>query len=128
MASLFGDMGTSMGLPTDAAAKMSMSLTGLAGDLASFKNLSLDEVQTALAGVFTGETESLKRLGIVMTETNLDAYALANGFGKTTNEMTQAEKVQLRYAYIMEMTKNAQGDYARTADGTANSIRTFQES
>ncbi|WP_090305295.1 peptidoglycan DD-metalloendopeptidase family protein [Eubacterium aggregans] len=126
MASLFGDMATSMGLPQDAAADMSVSMSGLAGDLSSFKNIPVDQAMTALNGVFTGETESLKQVGVVMTQTNLDAYALANGFGKTTDEMTQSEQVQLRYAYVMNATKNAQGDYARTADGTANSLRTFQ--
>ena len=123
---LFGDMATSMGLSQSTAADMSMSLAGLAGDLASFKNIGIDQAMTALSSVFTGETESLKQLGIVMTQTNLDAFALANGFGKTTSEMSQAEQVQLRYAYVMAMTTNAQGDYARTADGTANSMRTFQ--
>lgn len=83
---------------------------------------------TALNGIFTGETESLKQIGVVMTQTNLDAYALANGFGKTTSEMTQAEQVQLRYQYVLNATKNAQGDFANTADGTANSMRTAKES
>ncbi len=124
--SLFGDMATSMGLARPAAANMSTSLAGLAGDMASFKNIGIDEAMTALNGVFTGETESLKRVGIVMTEANLQSYALSQGITKSYQSMSQAEKVQLRYAYVMEMTKNAQGDYARTADGTANSIRTFQ--
>lgn len=124
--SLFGDMATSMGLTKPAAAEMSMSLAGLAGDLASFKNVSIDQAMTALNGVFTGETESLKQLGIVMTETNLEEFASKTG--KVYSQMSQAEKVQLRYNYVMEMTKNAQGDYARTADGTANSLRTFQGS
>lgn len=128
MAATFGDMGTSMGLTTGEASKMSTSLSGLAGDLASFKNVDIKQAMTALNGVFTGETESLKTLGIVMTQTNLDAYALANGFGKTTKEMTEAEKVNLRYSYVMNATKNAQGDFARTSDGTANSMRVFQES
>ena len=127
MASLFGDMATSMKIPQDEAANMSTSLVGLAGDLASFKNIGLDDARSALKGIFTGETESLKNLGIVMTQTNLDAYALASGMGKTTSEMTEAEKVQLRYAYVMEQTKNAQGDFARTSDGAANSMRTAQE-
>lgn len=122
--SLFGDMATSMGLPQDAAANMSTSLAGLAGDLASFKNIDIEQAMTALNGVFTGETESLKTLGIVMTETNLKQFA--EDAGLVYNEMSQAEKVQLRYAYVMEATKNAQGDYARTADGTANSMRTLQ--
>ena len=128
MAALFGDMATSMGLTKGEASSMSTSLVGLAGDLASFKNIGLDEAMTALNGIFTGETESLKQIGVVMTQTNLDAYALANGFGKTTSEMTQAEQVQLRYQYVLNATKNAQGDFANTADGTANSMRTAKES
>mgnify|MGYP001451729452 FL=1 len=128
MASLFGDMATSMDIPTKSASDMSMTLVGLAGDLASFKNIAIDEAETALKSIFTGETESLKNLGIVMTQTNLDAYALAKGFGKTTSEMTEAEKVQLRYAYVLDKTKNAQGDFANTSDQTANSLQTFQQS
>lgn len=126
-AATFGDMGTSMGLSKKTAADMATSLTGLGGDLASFKNIGVDQAMTALNGVFTGETESLKQLGIVMTQSNLDAFAMANGFRKTTKEMTEAEKVQLRYAYVMDATKNAQGDFARTSDGTANALRTSQE-
>ena len=127
MAATFGDMGTSMGLSQKKAAEMSTSLVGLAGDLASFKNIGVDRAATALNGIFTGETESLKGLGIVMTKTNLDAFALANGFGKTTDKMTEAEKVSLRYAYVMKATKNAQSDFARTNDGFANQLRMVQE-
>lgn len=126
-AALFGDMGTSMGLSTKEASKMSMSMVQLGADLASFKNIPIAEAQTALAGVFTGETESLKRLGIVMTETNLLEFARAKGITKTMQEMTQAEKVQLRYQYIMDKTKNSQGDFIRTSEGTANQIRMTQE-
>lgn len=124
MTSQFGDMGTSMGLTTEDAATMATSLAGLAGDLSSFKNIGVDEAMTALNGVFTGETESLKRLGVVMTETNLKQFAEDTGL--VYSEMTQAEKVQLRYNYVMQQTANAQGDYARTSEGTANSLRTFQ--
>jgi len=127
MAALFGDMATSMGLSKPAAADMSKSLVGLAGDLASFKNIALSEVQTALAGIFTGETESLKRLGIVMTEANVQAYALERGITKKMNAMTQAEKVALRYEYVLNATKNAQGDFARTSDGAANQTRSLSE-
>lgn len=126
--SLFGNMATSMGMSQSAAAEMSMSLAGLAGDLASFQNIGIDQAMTALKGVFTGETESLKEIGVVMTEAELDAYALANGFGKTTSEMSQSEKIALRYAYVLAATKNAAGDYANTNDQTANSMRTFSES
>jgi hypothetical protein len=127
MAALFGDMATSMGLPQQQAAMMSKSLVGLAGDLASFKNIDIRQAMTALNGVFTGETESLKMLGIVMTEANLQQFALTQGITKNTQEMTQAEKVQLRYAYILENTKNAQGDFARTGGGAANQMRIFTE-
>lgn len=126
-AALFGDMATSMGLSQKAAANMSMGLVQLGADLASFKNISFEEAQTALAGVFTGETESLKRLGIVMTETNLEAFALSQGITTNIQDMTQAQKVQLRYAYIMSVTKNAQGDFARTSESTANQIRIMRE-
>lgn len=126
MTSLFGDMGTSMGLTQDEASEMSISLAGLAGDLSSFKNVDLDTAMTALKGVFTGETESLKNLGVVMTETNLEEFA--NGLGLVYDEMTQAEKVSLRYQYVIENSQNAMGDYERTSDGTANSIRTMTES
>lgn len=127
MASLFGDMATSMGLVPSEAAEISMALTGLAGDIASFKNKSIDEVKTALNGIFTGETESLKGLGIVMTETNLEAFALSQGIGKTYKEMTEAEKVSLRYQYVLDKTSNSQGDFAKTSDGAANQVRIFQE-
>lgn len=124
--SQFGDMGTSMGLTDDAAADMSISLAGLAGDLSSFKNISSDEALTALNGIFTGETESLKRLGVVMTQTNLKQFAADQGL--VYDQMSQAELVTLRYNYVLQQTANAQGDYSRTSDGTANSMRTFQSS
>jgi hypothetical protein len=127
MAALFGDMSTSMGLTTNEAANMSTSLVGLAGDLASFKNINIEEVTTALSSVFTGETESLKRLGIVMTEVNLKQFALEQGITKNIKQFTQAEKVQLRYNYVMKQTANAQGDFANTSDGAANQMRIFQE-
>lgn len=126
-AALFGDMSTAMGLNTTEAAKMSMGLVQLGADMASFKNVSFDRAQTALAGIYTGETEALKGLGIVMTETNLEAFRVASGIKKTIDNMTQAEKVQLRYAYVMSVTTNAQGDFARTADGAANQTRMYGE-
>lgn len=128
MAAAYGDMGTSMGLTTGQAAKMSTSLVGLAGDLASFKNISIDIANTAISAIFTGETESLKKLGIVMTEVNLKQFALNSGIKKSYETMTQAEKVQLRYNYILSVTKNAQGDFERTQGGAANQTRIFTES
>lgn len=128
MASTFGDIGTSLGLTRGEAAKMSTSLVGLAGDLSSFKNISIDIANTALSGIFTGETESLKKLGIVMTEAALQSYAYSQGITTKVSAMDQASKVQLRYNYIMSVTKNSQGDYARTLGNAANQTRGFSES
>lgn len=128
MAANFGDMATSMGLSTKQAADMSKQLVGLAGDLASFKNISIDVANTALTGIFTGETESLKRLGIVMTEQNVEMWAFQNGIKKAFNEMSQAEKTMTRFQYIMAMTTNAQGDFERTGGGVANQMRILGES
>jgi hypothetical protein len=126
-ASLFGDMATSMGLTTTQSASMATQLVGLAGDLSSFKNIQVEVAETALAGIFTGETESLKRLGVVMTQTNLEQFALSQGITKNIKQMTEAEKVNLRFAFVMEKTKNAQGDFARTSEGSANQLRIFQQ-
>lgn len=120
---LFGDMGTGMGQTQTEASKMSMGLTQLGADMASFKNVSFERAQTALAGIYTGETEALKGLGIVMTQTNLEEFARSKGINKSMQEMSQAELVQLRYNYVMEKTKNAQGDFVRTSDGIANKTR-----
>jgi len=128
MAATFGDMGTSMGLSKSAAAEMSKEMVGLAGDMASFKNMNMSEVHTALTAVYTGETESLKRMGIVMTQVNLEAFAMSQGITKNIADMTQAEQVQLRYNYVLENTKNAQGDFIRTGGGAANQMRILQES
>ena len=128
MAALFGDMSTAMGISRSDAADLSTSLVGLAGDLASFKNINIEEVTTALSGVFTGETESLKRLGVVMTETNLKQFALSQGITKNLKDFSQSEKVLLRYQFVMNATSNAHGDFARTNEGSANQMRIFTES
>lgn len=126
-AALFGDMGTSMGLSTDMAAGMAVTLTQLSSDLASFKNIRQDVATTALNGIYSGETESLKQLGVVMTVANLEQYAMEQGIKKVYGEMTQAEKVQLRYAYVIDATSKSQGDFANTSDGTANQMRMVLE-
>lgn len=123
MASLYGDMATGMGFAQESAADMAMELTRLAADMASFKNISIDVAQTALKSVFTGETESLKNLGVVMTQANLQAYALSQGIEKNIQDMTQAEQVTLRYNYVLAQTANAQGDFERTGDSLSNQSR-----
>lgn len=82
----------------DAASDMAITLTGLTGDVASFYNISQDAAATKLKSVFTGETESLKELGVVMTQANLEQYALSKGISKSISAMTQAELATLRYA------------------------------
>lgn len=122
----FGAMAKAFGFGEQAAYEMSTTLTGLAGDVASFYNISQDEAYTKLKSVFTGETESLKDLGIVMTQSALDSYALANGFGKTTAKMSEMEKVALRYKFVQEQLTLASGDFIRTSDGWANQVRVLQ--
>lgn len=122
----FGAMAKAFGFNEKAAYDMSTTLTGLAGDVASFYNINQDEAYTKLKSVFTGETESLKDLGIVMTQTALDSYALQNGFGKTTAKMSEMEKVALRYKFVQDQLTTAAGDFSRTSDGWANQVRILQ--
>lgn len=123
MSGQFAAMGRSLGVVPERAAEMSLSLTGLAGDLASFWNVSHDVAQTALESVFTGETESLKRFAVVMTQANLQQFAYSKGINKSVSAMTQAEQAQLRYAYVMEATAAAHGDFSRTSAGWAGQVR-----
>lgn len=122
-AGTFGAMSKAFGFAESEAFAMSTALTQLSGDVASFYNITQDEAYTKLKSVFTGETESLKDLGVVMTQAALDSYALANGYGKTTSAMSEQEKVALRYAFVMDQLSTASGDFIRTADGWANQTR-----
>ncbi len=122
----YGAMAKSFGIVGKAGYDMSAAITGLTGDVASFYNLSQDEAYTKLKSIFTGETESLKDLGVVMTQTALDQYALNNGFGKTTAKMTEQEKVMLRYQFVMSRLSDAQGDFSRTSGSWANQVRILQ--
>ncbi len=120
---VFGQMSNAMGITGKAALDMAENVTGLTGDVASFYNLGTDEAYTKLKSIWTGETETLKDLGVVMTQTNLDQYALNNGFGKTTAKMTEQEKVMLRYQYVTSSLSNATGDFVKTQDSWANQTR-----
>jgi len=122
-ASTYMAMAKGMGVAEDAAADMAISLAGLTGDVASFYNISQELADTKLKSVFTGETESLKELGVVMTQANLKAYALEHGITKDIAAMSQAEQVALRYNFVMDSLSLAQGDFARTADSWANQTR-----
>ncbi len=125
--SLYGGMATAMGLTRKKATDMSKSLTELSVDLASFHNTSLDQASTALKSIFTGETETLKNYGIVMTEANLKAYALSQGIKTNYTEMTQAEKVQLRYNFVLNASKDAIGDYERNCGEAASQMKKLPE-
>ena len=127
MASTFMSMSNGMGIAADSGKNMSIELTKLAGDMSSFYNVEQDVAQTALNSVFTGETESLKKFGVVMTEANLSAFAMSQGITKSYQAMSQSEKVMLRYQYVMNATKNAQGDFARTSNSWANQTRILKE-
>lgn len=118
-----GAMSKAFGNSTQVAFNQATELAGLVGDVASFYNLTTDEAFTKLKAVYTGETEALKSLGVVMTQAALDEYALAQGYGKTTNAMSEQEKVALRLAFVTDRLSGASGDFVRTADGWANQTR-----
>lgn len=122
----FGAMAKAFGFAENEAFTMSTALTQLAGDVASFYNITQDEAYTKLKSVFTGETESLKDLGVVMTQTALDSFAMAEGYGKTTREMTEQQKVALRYQFVLKQLSAASGDFERTSDSWANLTRVFK--
>ena len=122
----FGAMSKSFGFSEAQAYDMSTALTQLTGDVASFYNISQDLAYIKLKSVFTGETETLKDLGVVMTQSALDQYALANGYGKTTSEMTEQEKVALRLAFVQKQLSAASGDFIRTSGSWANQVRVMQ--
>lgn len=125
-AGTYGTMAKQFGRTGDEAVQMSIALTKLTGDVGSFYNMTDEAAATKLKGIFTGETEGLKSLGVVMTETNLNAYSLSKGLGVQYKSMDENSKVALRYAFVMDKLSHAQGDFQRTSDGWANSVRTFK--
>ncbi len=125
--STLGAMLKSMGFTTDAAAEMSMEMTGLSADMASFYNLDTDVAFEKIRSGISGETEPLKQLGINLSVVNLEAYALSQGMTKAYSSMSQQEQALLRYNYLLSVTADAQGDFARTSDGWANQVRVLTE-
>lgn len=121
-----GAMLKSMGLTSSAVETMSMDMTALAGDMASFYNLDTGEAFNKIRAGISGETEPLKQLGINMSVANMEAYALSQGITKQYNSMTQAEQALLRYNYLMSVTSDAQGDFTRTSGGWANQVRVLK--
>lgn len=113
----------SSGVAQDAASKMSISLAGLAGDIASFYNIDTDTAFQKIRSGISGEIEPLRQLGINLSVANMEAYALSRGITTSYNAMSQAEKVALRYNYLMSATGDVQGDFARTSGTWANQVR-----
>lgn len=125
--SAFMAMGKSMGLAMDEAANMSIRLTALTGDMASFYNISQEYAQIALSAVYTGETETLKKYGIVLTEANLQQYALSKGIETNVKKMDARSKAILRYNYILQATRDMEGDFVRTQDTWANQMKVLKQ-
>ena len=124
--STLGAMMKSAGMAGPEIVEMSTDLAGLAADMASFYNLDFETAFQKIRSGISGETEPLKQLGINMSVANLEAYALSQGITKAFDKMSQSEQTMLRYQYLMQATADAQGDFAKTADGYANSTRRIQ--
>lgn len=122
-----GAMLSSSGIAEDKVQGMSIAITELAGDMASFYNLDAEEAFNKIRSGISGETEPLKQLGINMSVANLEAYALSQGITAAYGDMDQASQTMLRYAYLMEATANAQGDFARTSDSYSNQVKLLKE-
>ena len=127
MASTFMSIGSSMGIANTSAKTMSVQLTGLAADMASFYNTSVEAVSSALEGIYTGQTRALRQYGIVLTDAVLAEYALTKGITKSVTSMNAAEKATLRYNYVLQQTANAQNDFSRTSNSWANQIRLLRQ-
>ncbi len=123
-AGTYGNLFQAFGMGQPEATKMSTSLVQLASDMASFNNTSVDDAILALRSGLSGETEPLKKFGVALSDVRLKTEAVSMGLIKNTSEaLTPAAKAQASYSLIMKDTKLAQGDFARTADGTANTMR-----
>ena len=115
ISSRFQAMGTAMGFPQKQMAGMSIELTKLAGDMASFYDVSQEDVAKSLQAVFSGEQEPLRKYGLDLTQATLKQWALNNGLNANISSMSQAEKAMLRYQYVMSQTTASQGDFAKTS-------------
>lgn len=128
VASRFQAMGTAMGFSQGKMADMSLQLTKLTADMASFYDMEQSDVARNLQAVFTGETEPLRKYGLDLTQATLKEWAMKQGIDADISSMTQAEKTMLRYQYVMANTAAAQGDFARTSDTWANQVRILKQS
>ena len=126
-ASAFGALAKGIGLSEEASADMAVELTKLSADLGSYFNTDIETAAGALEGIFTGNAQSLKKFGVVMTDVNLKEFAEELGMtAKQYANLGSEDKAMLRYQYVLSQTADAQGDFARTNDGTANSMKSMQ--
>lgn len=125
--STFMAMGKSMLTSSQDAKDMALNLTKLSANMASFFNTSNKYAAIALKSIYTGETETLKQYGVVMTEVNLKQFALAQGISKSYAEMSQSERVMLRYQYVMQQLGYIGDDFIDTQDSWANQTRVLSE-
>lgn len=122
-AGTFGNLFTSMGLGQAASASMSQGIVQLAADLGSFNNIPIDVMLEKMRSGMVGEVEPLRAVGINLSAAAVKAKALQMGLADANGEVSQAAILQARYAVMLDQSKNAQGDFARTADGLANSLK-----
>lgn len=127
VASRFQAMGTAMGFSQGKMADMSVELTKLTADMASFYNVEQEAVAEDLAAIFTGETRPLRDYGLDLTQATLAEWAMKQGLDANIQSMSQAEKALLRYQYVLANTGAAQGDFARTANTWANQVRILKQ-
>lgn len=125
MTGTFGNLFVALGLSQQAAAELAPEIVQLGADLASFNNIEVGEALEKLRAGLVGEAEPLRTLGVNLTAASTAAKAVELGLAASTTEVSEAAKVQARYALILEQTVTAQGDFARTADGIANTQRTL---
>lgn len=120
-------MSKGMGMVDENAAKMSVNVAKLSADMASLKNTSQEMAKTSLNSIWTGETESLKKYGVVMTQANLQEYAYSQGIKTKIANMTQQEQVMLRYSYVMNSMSIANGNFIRESQGWAAQTKILGE-
>lgn len=113
---------------SDSMSDVSLNLTKLTADMASFYDKDQAYVAKDLQSVFTGMVVPLRKYGLDLTQATLKEWAMKNGMDADIKSMTQAEKAMLRYQYVLANTTAAQGDFARTADTWANQVRILKQS
>ncbi len=127
ISSRFQAMGSAMGFAQGRMADMSVELTKLTADMASFYNVEQKDVAEDLESIFTGQTRPLRTYGLDLTEATLKEWAMKQGMDANIDSMSQMEKTMLRYQYVMANTSAAQGDFARTSQSWANQVRILRQ-